>query len=163
MVSISKLVQLRLNEIFQKFDGKFNGKKSHGIPDNYLVNNNPENYNLSKLVKLSRGNIHFTIEMLQIYLQNADKDISELKASCVVSNWDRAGCMAHKLIPACSYLQLNKLVRHLKDIETNAKKNQDPDTLVKQVKQVCTAYNQVRPLIISELNKLKKDKLLRKC
>lgn len=150
----------QLKEIFQKINGKFYGHKALNLSANSSENSPIEDYSLDKLQRLSGGNINFTIEMLQIYLQNADNDISELKASCAYNNWERTSTLAHKLIPACNYLQLNKLVRPLKDIEIKAKKVQDPNSLIQLVQQACDAYTKVRPLIISDLHKLKKDKFL---
>jgi len=117
-------------------------------------------YSLNKLQGLAEGNINFTIEMLQIFLQNADKDISELKASCLYNNWERVGTLAHKLIPACEYLQLDKLARFLKDIEINSNNVQDRIKLVQLVDHACDTYSQIRPMIIIDLHKLKKDKVL---
>ena len=116
-------------------------------------------YSLSNLQRLADGNIDFTIEMLQIYLENADKDFSGLKESCRDNDLELTGALAHKLIPANQYLHLISLVIILKDIEINAKMSQDSKALTQLVEQAVNAYSRVRPIIISDLNKLKLDKI----
>jgi HPt (histidine-containing phosphotransfer) domain-containing protein len=118
-----------------------------------------EGYSLNKLQRLAEGDANLIIEMLQIYLQNADKDISGLRTSCLNNNRKLTGALAHKLIPACDYLQLDRLVVALKAIEITAKKVQDHQALIQLVEQATNAYSQVRPLIVSDLQKLKRDKI----
>lgn len=125
-----------------------------------MTNNNYiHDYSLSKLQRLAGGEDDFIIEMLQIYLENADKDISGLKESCINNNRERTAALAHKLIPSSEYLQLNRLVVTLKAIEATAKNFRDHKVLTRLVEQALNAYRQIRPLIISDLNKLKLDKI----
>ncbi len=95
--------------------------------------------------------------MLQIYILNADQDFADMKAYSKNSNWKRTGLLAHKLIPGSSYLEIHRLVEHLKDIEIRSESIQDDTALAKLVAQACNEYTEVRPLIIREINRLKSD------
>ena len=119
-----------------------------------LGSNNSSEYNLRRLHQLGGGNTSFIVEMLHMYLENADRDVEHIRAACIEHNWQRVGLLAHKLIAGSRYLKIDNLVEHLRDLEISCSNPQDHNKLNRLVVQTCDTYQQARTSIAADLRRL---------
>ncbi len=78
-------------------------------------------YNLSYLQEVSKGNIPFMLDMIQIFLTKTPETLAILQQEIEKSNWEMVGFYAHKLKATYAYMGMNELKELLINIEKSAK------------------------------------------
>ena len=68
-----------------------------------------QNYNLSYLQEVSKGNIPFMLDMIQIFLTKTPETLEILHQEIEKSNWEMVGFFAHKLKATYAYMGMNDL------------------------------------------------------
>jgi HPt (histidine-containing phosphotransfer) domain-containing protein len=82
--------------------------------------------NLDYLNELGGGDVEFTIEMLQTYLEETTKDVQELQEALTNENSERIAFIAHRTKAAFRMLGLNEITEMAQNIELTAKKGNIP-------------------------------------
>jgi HPt (histidine-containing phosphotransfer) domain-containing protein len=114
-------------------------------------------YDLARLHQLAKGDTDFIVEILELFVQNAENNLQELKDACCNQNWKQISLKAHKLTPSCSYLGIHKMVEILKEIESSAERSTDPIVFEQLVTRAYDAYYQVKTSMLLELDDKKKE------
>lgn len=78
-------------------------------------------YNLSYLQEVSKGNVPFMLDMIQIFLTKTPETLDILHQEIEKENWEMVGFYAHKLKATYAYMGMNDLKEILISIEKSAK------------------------------------------
>ncbi len=84
-----------------------------------------QNYNLSYLQEVSKGNIPFMLDMIQIFLTKTPETLAILRQEIESNNWEMVGFYAHKLKATYAYMGMYDLKELLIKIEKSAKQNEN--------------------------------------
>jgi CheY-like chemotaxis protein/HPt (histidine-containing phosphotransfer) domain-containing protein len=118
-----------------------------------LVTNEPD---LTNLASLSNGDESFVIHMLDIFLDNSEKDLHALE-NCKDDDFSRIQALAHKMKPPCRHLGLEMTVNTLKEIE-EAAALEDSGTIDILIDRLAQEFQTIHPAIEKELRNLRKGK-----
>jgi HPt (histidine-containing phosphotransfer) domain-containing protein len=86
-------------------------------------NNSP--LDLSYLSDMSGDSAEFMIEMIDMFKSQTPLYISDLEASIIAQDWEKAAGYAHKIKPTLSYVGREDARGHLQNIENNARQLKD--------------------------------------
>ena len=112
-------------------------------------------FDLSDLYLLAEHNTEYSIQLLELFLSNAEKGLKQLQIACELHNWNQASAIAHKLIPGCNQLHISQLVAILQQIEAQTSNKPDALSLKALSNQAMYSFYQVKKMIGAELGKLK--------
>lgn len=94
------------------------------IPSNQEVRPNKlftkirsELYDLTDLLKITKGDYEFTTLMLNTFVENGENIIQRIEALLLQNEYDEIGELAHKLIPTLDQLRIKKAFHLFKKIE----------------------------------------------
>ncbi|MFK7758077.1 MAG: PAS domain S-box protein [Flavobacteriales bacterium] len=111
-----------------------------------------ESYSLDKLKAISRGDQAFLTKMLSIFIEQAEKTITEIQLAQSTGSLERIRKLAHKIKPSLDNLaitQLKETVRKLEKIGTEV----DPEEL----STLSQVFSDELSKIVSELKELNVD------
>lgn len=80
-----------------------------------------QTYNLSYLQEVSKGNLEFMLDMIQIFLTRTPETLAVLEQEICSQNWEMVGFYAHKLKATYAYMGMLELKELLIKIEKSAK------------------------------------------
>jgi signal transduction histidine kinase/DNA-binding response OmpR family regulator len=110
------------NELIRKIDKVLQNKKVskniQSVEEMDVPMLSFEQLNHGVILELTGGKPEKIEKYMNLFLNNAPKDIEEMKEFLDHENWDELAQVAHKLKGAVSYLGAEMLVRQLKEAET---------------------------------------------
>jgi len=111
------------------------------------MNNNEEVTNLDYLEDLSAGDTEMMKELIEMFLDQAPENITNMKKYLEKGDWKKLGEEAHKLKPTISYMGIQELETTIRTLESNAKNAEELDSLgplLSEVENVCDkAYKEL--------------------
>ncbi len=84
---------------------------------------------MNYLQDVSKGNVLFMLEMIQIFINRTPETIQLLEDAVLVSDWEKVGFWAHKLKSTFAYMGMEELRLQLLDIEKCAKSGLNLETI----------------------------------
>ena len=83
------------------------------------MNNQPSplNYDLSRLIRLSSGNMEFVKKMMRLFLKQAPADIRELEMAATAGELQKAKELAHRMKPSVDNMSIESLYTVIRSIE----------------------------------------------
>ncbi len=79
---------------------------------------NPRPYNLFELKKIAGDDEDFVKHTLQIFIENSEEAVINLRKFLKEEKWKQAGETAHKILPSFRHLEVNTVVSKLVEIKT---------------------------------------------
>jgi len=79
-------------------------------------------YNLSNLEKIAKGNVGFVNKMIQLFIDQTPKSVTELKAAYDIGDFIKVKEIAHRIKPSIDTLGIDVLKNEIRAIEKNADK-----------------------------------------
>lgn len=108
-------------------------------------------YDISKLTALSRGDVDFVRNMVDIFIEHTPPALVDMQASMEIKDYILVGKLAHRIKPSIDNMGIAGLDGVAKDIELQAKStNIDHDSLAQKVTFMSTHLSMV-------IEKLKND------
>ena len=81
----------------------------------------PALFDMSYLKEVSKGNVLFMTEMIQIFLLKTPETLIILEKAIADKDWENVGFYAHKLKATYAYVGMDEMRKILVDIEKSAK------------------------------------------
>ncbi|HSO78305.1 MAG TPA: ATP-binding protein, partial [Bacteroidales bacterium] len=111
--------------------------------------------NLQNLYHLAGGDEDFVLQMLKTFIGTTATGLAEMKASLLAGERQKAGDIAHKLMPPCRHLGAVNLHILLREIEKNCTGNDNDDQLEELIAKTALEYKQVSALLNEHIEKIK--------
>lgn len=117
-----------------------------------IIEKNTPVFDLTKLEKISRGNIEFINKMIALFIETAAATIIELKQAYQNNEFEKIRKIAHRIKPSIENLEISSLKNEIIDIEMNAETYQKSEQLEHLILKVEQVLNEV----ISKLKPIEK-------
>jgi len=90
-----------------------------------------------KLVsEMGKGKIEFIHKMVQLFLKTMPADIEQLNESVLEKDWPMVGKTAHRMKSAIDGMGIGALKKSIRDLEANAKQENDVTSIPQQVSDI---------------------------
>ncbi len=119
-------------------------------PGNFQKVTKPK-VSLEDAKRLANGDEAFLKEMSQLFLESTQKGLSEIKKSLVKKNHDNIAEACHKMAAPCKHFRANDLYATIKQLESQAKNQDDWDSIISQVKLLETEIEEIKKIFDSTL------------
>ncbi len=96
-------------------------------------------YDLTMVLSVSGGNQDFIKKMVALFMETVPQNVSELKKSAEIENWDQVAKIAHKLKSTIDSMGIKSLHQDIRSVETNAKQKKnlaEIPSLILKIEQV---------------------------
>ncbi|UXP31131.1 hypothetical protein N6H18_12305 [Reichenbachiella agarivorans] len=103
----------------------------------------------SYLYEISDDDRDFIKDMLATVVKNTPGNIEEIIAAQTKKSWTEVARLVHKLKPSLLLLNIEMVSTHIRNLESNAKKQTDLDLLKTQIAEL----KEFCDLIVSEIKK----------
>ncbi len=80
---------------------------------------------MSYLKEVSKGNVLFMTEMIQIFLSKTPETLDILGKAIAENDWENVGFYAHKLKATYAYVGMEEMKKILIDVEKSAKNQEN--------------------------------------
>ncbi|MEY2829174.1 MAG: hypothetical protein RIQ33_1032, partial [Bacteroidota bacterium] len=107
-------------------------------------------YDLSSILKISRGNKDFVVKMLYMFIEKMPAQIAELKYLYQQNELDALSKLAHQMKPSIDNMGIESLKPVIRDIEKAGKENIHTSLLFDMITTTETVTTQVIELIKAE-------------
>jgi signal transduction histidine kinase/AmiR/NasT family two-component response regulator len=97
--------------------------------------------NMQYLEDIASGNVEFMQEMIDLFFDQVPEKQAEMEKAFAERNMDQIGATAHKLKPIVGYVGLDPAEIGLKDIEHEANRNGNFESIKKNYENVCKYLN----------------------
>jgi signal transduction histidine kinase/CheY-like chemotaxis protein/HPt (histidine-containing phosphotransfer) domain-containing protein len=104
-------------ELIEKINVILEKDTAENNPYKQIRNMQTRTFNPNELVKIANGNKEFVLNMLQLFVENANITAIEMKTAVSESNSKKMGNLAHKLAAPATHLGLQDLSSLLKKTE----------------------------------------------
>lgn len=111
--------------------------------------------NLQNLYHLAGGDEDFVLQMLQTFIGTTATGLAEMKASLLAGERQKAGDIAHKLMPPCRHLGAVNLHILLREIEKNCTSNDNDDQFEELIDKTALEYKEISTLLNEHIEKIK--------
>jgi len=109
-------------------------------------------YNLSKLEKIAKGNQPFIDKMIQLFIDQTPKSVTELKAAYKIGDYSKVKAIAHRIKPSIDTLSIDVLKHEIRAIEKNAELLKASEQTEKLISKLDTVINEVTHSLKQLLN-----------
>lgn len=99
--------------------------------------------NLSYLESMTSGDNEIMIEMIQLLIEETPKHLEIIKKAQNEKNWVQLRSEAHKIKPMMLYVGLDDLNEACKQLENNAKNEQDSESNLELIEQLENGFQEV--------------------
>jgi len=103
----------------------------------------PPLYDLSKLEKIAKGNKPFIDKMIQLFIIQTPKSVSELKAAYDIGDFSKVKAIAHRIKPSIDTLGIDVLKNEIREIEKNADKYKSSERLNGLISKIAKVIEKV--------------------
>jgi CheY-like chemotaxis protein len=109
--------------ISKNLSQKFYSSQEKSAPDNMEAPAIPKEklYDLSMVLSVSGGNKEFIKKMIALFIETVPQNVTELKKSAELENWEQVAKIAHKLKSTIDSMGIKSLHQDIRNVETNAK------------------------------------------
>ena len=108
-------------------------------------------YNLSYLEEMEDHD--YTIEVINLFLSNTPALLAELKDSVLNEKWEEVYRNAHKLKSSFGFLQMNKMLQKVNEIEFAAKNHDNLEKIPHLVKGILQQFDLIKPMLEADIEK----------
>ena len=84
-----------------------------------------QNYDLSELRTVTRGQDQFFNEMIRTFIENSEKGLRQFREEFTRENWQGVREIAHRLIPSYKHLSINSVVSNLIELKNRCREQPD--------------------------------------
>ncbi|SFU44311.1 PAS domain S-box protein [Pontibacter akesuensis] len=112
----------------------------------------PPLYDLTLLEKMSRGNEVFIKRTKQLFIDTVPACVSEMQQKRNEAAWNEVSGLAHKLKPTIDTMRIESLKEVVRQIESDAKRQEDLARVSKNIDLLTDVLNKVVDQLQSELN-----------
>jgi len=107
---------------------------------------------LSKLEKIAKGNQPFIDKMIQLFIDQTPKSVTELKAAYKIGDYSKVKAIAHRIKPSIDTLSIDVLKNEIRAIEKNAELLKASEQTEKLISKLDTVINEVTHSLKQLLN-----------
>jgi signal transduction histidine kinase/CheY-like chemotaxis protein len=93
-------------------------------------------YDLSELKAVTRQNSEFFYEMIDTFINNAERGLEEIRVAHEKKDWYRIGETAHRLIPSYKHLKIKKVVSNLIELKSITQNDPAPNDLAMLISKI---------------------------
>ena len=100
------------------------------------MSNQPRLYSLENLNEIYHSDYDFVDQIVQIFVENIPKYISDLSEACKKNDWTSVSFTAHKLKSNIKLFNISSALNDIIEIELNAKAMTNLETLPEKIENV---------------------------
>jgi signal transduction histidine kinase/response regulator RpfG family c-di-GMP phosphodiesterase len=112
-----------------------------------------KSYDLDELRSVTRGNDAFFKEMIETFIQNAEKGLQQFRQEYERENWKGIRETAHRLIPSFKHLSIKSGVSNLIELKNRCRKKPDMIHLATLISKIEKETEEVITQLKQEINK----------
>lgn len=121
---------------------------------NYLSTESPMNkklYDLSNIIKLSRGDEDFIHKMLSIFISQTEETIPLIEKAFEEKNYAEIARLIHKIKPSIQGVGIHSIQDIIKEFEINAKEQK------KELSELNNQFKEIKEILNKAINQLKQE------
>lgn len=109
-------------------------------------------YDLTLLNGISKNNRQTVTNMLNVFIEKATEELSQIKAAGKEENWQMLSAVAHKMKPALAYLGMKSLEKIVNELQFNAKNLTNLDKTPQMIQNAEALLNKIITQLKNEIS-----------